>query len=92
MAVGFAFGNNLQVLPTFPLIFSNEILLGLAAILGGDFVHAEQFINIFQPLKPHGNIIYTMKVIDVIDKANGTLYAIHCKYKFFTNNTPSVAL
>lgn len=84
MSVGCA--NTLQVLPTFPLVLSNEILEGLAPILGmGQYhspVHAEQFINMIQPMKPYGIICCTMKVADIIDKAKGTLYIIHCECTF----------
>lgn len=52
----------------------------MGGILGVNFIHAEQYIHMFQPLKLNDNIYFTLKVADIIDKTNGSLYVLHCEY------------
>lgn len=76
---------NVQVLPSFVLVFSNFIMLALAKrdiMLKDRTVHAEQYMDIIRPLKPEGTISYELKVVEVIDIGKGTIFTYNCKFGF----------
>lgn len=77
--------SNMQVPPSFVLIFSNFIMLALAKrdiMLKDRTVHAEQYIDIIRPLKSEGVITYELKVVEIIDKGKGTFFTFHCELEF----------
>lgn len=74
---------NVQVPPSFVLVFSNFIMLALAkrgVMVKDKTVHAEQYIDIIRPLKPEGVFSYELKVVEIIDKAKGTIFTYNCEW------------
>ncbi|KAJ6641641.1 Peroxisomal multifunctional enzyme type 2, partial [Pseudolycoriella hygida] len=67
---------NVQVPPSFALVFSNFIMLAVAKkeiMIKDRTVHVNQVIDMFRPLKSEGVITYELKVVDILDKGKGTL-------------------